>query len=195
MASTQDADPTALAKVTADLVAAFSSIEEDQWARATPCTEWNLAALVDHVTGGNWFTVQILAGATSDQAMDAAMAHFDRGSATRQAAIQSAKDQLGAFEQVGVLDQSWHHVVGKLSGRQILRLRVHDLIIHAWDIGETLHPPASIPTMLAQWGLGELRDGDSLMAKHFELPDAPGSGAPTDDAGSAYLRAFGRRSI
>ncbi len=35
---------------------------DDRWDLPTPCSEWNLGQLVDHVTGGNWFTIEILNG-------------------------------------------------------------------------------------------------------------------------------------
>lgn len=191
--NTHDADLDALAEVTADLVGVLGCIDEDQWTLATPCSEWDLAALVDHITGGNWFTLQILAGETSERAMNATMAQFDTGSATGSTAIQSARDLLEAFEKAHVLDQSWNHVNGALPGRQILRLRVHDLIVHTWDINETVRPPASVPAELAHWGLLELQDHNSLMTQHAETPAAAEVQTPTSDAASAYLRAFGRQ--
>lgn len=190
--NTDDADLAALEKVTADLVDALTGINDSQGALPTPCTEWNLADLVDHVTGGNWYTVRVLAGDTSDTALAATMARFGYGPVSSSAAIRSATDQLEAFKSAEALNRSWHHVAGELAGRQILRLRVHDLIVHTWDINEARQPPASVPTKLAEWGLRELQDADSLMSKHFEIPDASGDRLPTDDPASAYLCAFGR---
>ena len=189
---TDDTDLAALEEVTADLVDALTGIDECQAVLPTPCTEWNLADLVDHVTGGNWYTVRVLAGDTSDEALAATMTRFAVGSASSSVAVQSATDQLEAFKNAGALDRSWHHVAGSLSGRQILRLRVHDLIVHTWDIDETCRPPASVPTKLAEWGRRELQAADSLTSKHFGIPDGAGDQPPVDDAASAYLRAFGR---
>lgn len=187
-----DADLAALEKVTADLVDALSGIEEGQGALPTPCTEWNLADLVDHVTGGNWFTVRVLAGDTSHEALATTMARFGDGSVSGSVAIGAATDQLEAFKHAEALDRSWHHVAGELPGRHILRLRVHDLIVHTWDINETRRPPAFVPAELAEWGLGELQDADSLASKHFGVPDVTKSRPPADHVGSAYLGAFGR---
>lgn len=192
MTSTQDPDLLALAEVTTDLVAALGSIEDQHWNRPTPCSEWDLTALVDHITGGNWFTAHILGGASADGAMAATIAQFDDRPATSAAATESTRTQFDAFEQAGALDGSWHHVVGVLTGRQILRLRLHDLIVHTWDVNQTLRPPASVPTNLARWGLHELADDDSLMSEHFQLPGTSGASDPIGDLPSAYLRAFDR---
>lgn len=186
-----DTDEVALHSVTSHLAALLASIEFDQWNLATPCSEWDLAALVDHLTGGNWFTNAILAGEQADEAVAATMERFGGGSATSLEAIQSLEDQTRAFLRPGALDRTWNHVAGDLSGRQILRLRLHDLIVHSWDVEETLRPGATLPDGLLAWGLEELFLDDSLTTQHFDLTDIPvlrssAIGTP------AYIRMFGR---
>lgn len=65
-----------------------------------------------------------------------------------------------------------------------------DLIVHTWDIEETLGPPADVPDDLVRWGLAELADGESLTARHFGLAGKPPERS-VDDA-AAYLGCFGR---
>lgn len=188
-----DADQAALADVTTGLLEALGSIREDQWELPTPCTDWDLTALVDHVVGGNWFTARVLAGETAERAIDLTMAQFAGGSASQREAIESAREQLEAFGSAGVLDQTWHHVAGSLSGRQILQLRVHDLIVHTWDINEALSPSARVPDQLVRWGLDELDGRDSPTASHFEILNVPRPDSSSEAQGT-YLAAFGRRS-
>lgn len=190
MHTTHDTDLTTLNDVTRHLRAALESIADDQWSLATPCIEWNLSALVDHITGGNWFTTRILAGHPAEEAMRLTMKRFAGGSATRDQALESVDDQLAAFRQPAALERSWSHVAGTLTGRQILRLRLHDLIVHTWDVEATVRPPAVVPDNLARWGLDELTSSESLTVRHFELTD---DHVPTTEASSAdYLRTFGR---
>lgn len=191
MDTPDDPDLAALSVVTAQLRAAVQRIEDDQWGLPTPCTDWDLSALIDHVTGGNWFTGRILDGETAEQALAATMSRFGGDSATIEDVVRSADDLTEAFKPAGVLDRSWHHVAGTLSGREILRLRVHDLIVHVWDIGETLAPPGSVPPNLIQWGLEDLLNGQSSTTTHFGIVELPATPSPAD-AESAYLRAFGR---
>lgn len=94
--------------------------------------------LVDHVTGGEWFTVMILAGARAEDAMAATMKRFGDNSVMSETAIDSLNDQLVALHRSEAPDRTWNHVAGQLTGRQILRLRLHDLIVHSWDVEETL---------------------------------------------------------
>ncbi len=180
-------------QATTDLVDALAGITESEARLPTPCAEWNLTDLVDHVTGGNWFTIRVLAGDTAEAAMAATVTRFAGGSASPSDAIGAATDQLEAIRRPGVLDGTWHHVAGRLPGRQLVRLRLHDLIIHTWDINETRRPPASISMALAQWGLDELDDDESLMAAHFAIPEVAPDRPGAEDPPSSYLQAFGRR--
>lgn len=186
-----DSDLAALDTVTANLSDLVASIEEHHGALATPCSDWDLRALVDHVTGGNWFTVAILAGEPAEDAMSAAIEQFGGNSATSAAATGSLKDQLDAFRRPEVLDRAWDHVAGDLTGRQILRLRLHDLIVHSWDVEETLRPGADLDRGLVRWGLDDLARGGSSAAEHFGLVGLSPAGLVGRGA-TAYLRLFGR---
>ncbi len=185
-----NSDLDALATVTAYLSDRLGTIADEQWVLPTPCADWDLRDLVDHVAGGNWFTLAVLAGATADDALAEAMQQFAGGSPTAQQATESASEQLGAFRTPNVLLRTWQHVAGDLTGSEILRLRLHDLIVHAWDIDQSLEPPAELPEELALWGLAELGSANSLAAKHFGIDGA--RHGEIDRPTAAYLDAFGR---
>lgn len=185
-----DPDIAALSIVTAFLEAQLVSIEEGQWNGATPCGDWDLRALVDHVTGGNWFTLAVLSRVTADDALTRAREQFANGSPTARLAALSASEQHEAFLAPGVLDGTWHHVAGDLTGRTMLRLRLHDLIVHAWDINQSLGSVAGLPEELALWGLAEITSDGSLAARHFEIDARRLS--DRDHSVAGYLRLFDR---
>lgn len=191
MSTANDVDVAVLQAATRNLTESVASIEADQWRLATPCSDWDLTALIDHITGGNWFTVAILAGERAEDAMATTTARFGGGSATTEATLQSLGDLLDAFRGPDTLDRTWNHVAGDLGGREILRLRLHDVIVHGWDVEEALRPGATVPDDLARWGLDDLMSADSLAAEHFDLVDVSAVRSP--GAGStAYLGMFGR---
>jgi uncharacterized protein (TIGR03086 family) len=194
MTTRQDPDLDALTSLSSRLVAVLGAIGDHQLTWATPCSDWDLAALVDHVTGGNWFTAQISDGHTADEAMTRTIEQFKGSSASSVEATSSVNDQLMAFRQPGALDRTWHHVAADLTGGQILRLRLHDLLVHTWDIEQTLDPPASLSGDLVRWGLAELSDSSSLASELFELTTFPSPEAIEDPA-VAYLHRFGRSAI
>jgi hypothetical protein len=51
----------AAARSTSKIVA---GIRPEQWANATPCTEWDLRVLVNHVTYENLWAAELFAGKT-----------------------------------------------------------------------------------------------------------------------------------
>jgi len=191
MRTADDVDVAALHTVTEKLVESVTSIEINQWTLSTPCSDWNLTALIDHITGGNWFTVAILAAERAEDAMTAGRERFGGRSASPDTAIESLENQVVALLRPGALDRTWNHVAGDLSGRQILRLRLHDLIVHSWDVDEALRPGSTLPAGLVQWGLDELARSDSLTTEHFGLVNVQVLRSPTEGS-TAYLKVFGR---
>ncbi len=115
---------------------------------------------------------------------------FGNKPTTSDRAVGSVDEVLTAFQQPGVLDRTCHHVAGDLTGRQALRLRLHDLIVHTWDVSQTISPPAALPDDVLSWAVAELADGQSLAATHFGLAEIPT--VDNDEAGTNYLSRFGR---
>jgi uncharacterized protein (TIGR03086 family) len=108
----------------------------DEWSRQTPCAEWDIGDLVDHVIGGNRFTALILGGATAESAMTEVMASFGSDDDRRSALRRSIDAQRVAFHAAGALDATCHHVTGDMSGSQVLGYRLTDLTLHSWDLAK-----------------------------------------------------------
>lgn len=192
---TNDAgDLAVLAQVTERFEQLCATFNLDQGELPSPRSGWSLNQLVDHVTGGNRFTVSILEGQSTDEALQNAIASFDLPHRVAEAAISSSRALVEAFSWPGVLDRPCHHVMGEVPGRGVLRLRLHDIIIHTWDIAQTLKPPATLPNELVSWALADLSEPDSLAAKHFDL-DTSGLRVAREHGQSPHvmlLSAFGR---
>jgi uncharacterized protein (TIGR03086 family) len=191
MDPTVDPDLATLATVTRHLSNRLAEIEDEHWQLPTPCEDWDVRGLVDHVTGGNWFTIAILSGESADLALAGTMRRFDHASPTASEAIRAATLQHKAFQEPQVLERRSDHVAGTIQGREILRLRLHDLIVHVWDLDSSLSTTAQLPYDLAKWGITERSRNDSLSASHFGLTDLHlrhGGNRPD----LAYLEIFGR---
>lgn len=101
-----------------------NGIASDQWNNATPCTEWDVRQLVDHVNawqtqGGNLLGIEIPAGA----AWPDIQAAFD-------ATLSDPSQLTGSVPEFGGIPK--HDLAGFLIG---------DLLIHCWDLA-----PRSAPT-------------------------------------------------
>lgn len=122
-------------------------VRADQWALATPCTEWTVRDLANHLVAGNEMTAQLLAGADAAAAMEGL--HGDHLGADPVAAWErSSVGEMAAFAEPGALDRTVHHPVGDISGETLLGYRTIDNLLHAWDLAratggdETLDPDA-----------------------------------------------------
>ena len=190
MVPTNDPDVATLVTVTSHLSNRLAEIEDEHWQLPTPCDDWDVRGLVDHVTGGNWFTAAILGGESADHALAETMRRFDHGSPTASEAIRAAAVQLDAFQEPQVLERRSDHVVGTIQGREILQLRLHDLIVHVSDLDSSISTTAQLPDGLAEWGISELSRDNSLSASHFGLTDL--HLRPDDRPDLANLEIFGR---
>ena len=118
-----------------------------QWACPTPCAEWNVRDVADHILGGNRFTILIVDGLPAERAMNTVI-RGDFAGDPAQAFEVSSTAQLSALRRPGVLETMYEHPMGFLSGRQIARLRVSDLVVHAWDIARALGLPEELDHLL-----------------------------------------------
>ncbi|HEX7134383.1 MAG TPA: TIGR03086 family metal-binding protein [Iamia sp.] len=113
-------------------------VGESDWARPTPCSEWDVHYLVAHVVGGNRFAALVLDGAASADALDEVMGRPQLGDAPVVDFETSAQEQRRRFCRDGVLARRVSHPTGDISGERFLQMRVYDIALHTWDLGTAL---------------------------------------------------------
>lgn len=168
-------------------------IAEGQWGLPTPCEDWAVRDLVEHVIGGNRLAVALLDGATSEQVVTRLRSREptdNPGDEVR----RTAATMLSAFSQSGALERICDHPADRITGRAFAVYRVGDIVVHAWDLARAI-------------GADEALDGDVVEAAldvyvpwvaslHIQDTFGPGpSGSMSADA-SRQLRlldALGRR--
>jgi uncharacterized protein (TIGR03086 family) len=162
----------------------LAGVTHEHWELATPCDEWDVRALVNHVLGGNVRYTMLLHGAPPDEIAatrsvdhigDDALASFDT----------SAAEVTAAFEETGALERTVHHPAGDRSGLDLLWLRVAEWTIHAWDLaraigGDERLDPDVVDSLLARL---EVQGTGLETGGYF----APASGAPLDAARQTRL--------
>ncbi len=127
-----------------DLERLVAAIADDQWAQPTPCTDWTVRELVNHVVGGNYLFAGILRGETTLPPLEIrSQQGRDRLGDDPLAAYHDASRQLiTAFREPGVLDQTYELPIGRLPGTAAARLRVVETLVHGWDLAHSIgHPP------------------------------------------------------
>jgi len=142
------------------------AVRDDQWTNPTPCTDWQVRDVVNHMVVGNDLFARIVRGEVrpaANRAMPGSGPDF------LSAFRESAAALLGAFRQPGVLDRTVTVPAGTVPGVVALRLRVVEMLVHGWDVARATGAPASFPDDLAEQALAFSRG---------KLPDVPAGRTP-----------------
>ena len=108
-----------------------------QWQQQTPCDEWDVRALVNHVVGANVRYTMLLHGATA-AAVDATRSIDHVGEDAVAAFHGTTVEMAAAFRELGALDRVAHHPLGDRSGAELLAMRVLDVAVHSWDLARAV---------------------------------------------------------
>jgi uncharacterized protein (TIGR03086 family) len=109
-----------------------AQIDPDQWNAPTPCQDWNLRTLVNHVVAEDRWTVPLLAGATIEKVghrFDGDVLGADPIVSARQAAAEASL----AVGEGGALDRTVHLSYGDTPAREYVYQLTTDHLVHAWD--------------------------------------------------------------
>jgi uncharacterized protein (TIGR03086 family) len=109
----------------------------DDWRRPTPCSEWDVHALVNHVVGGNVRYQLLLHGAPTER-VEATRAVDHLGDDALASFVATADRVVACFHEDGALERIAHHVTGDRTGRELLSMRILDAAIHGWDLARAI---------------------------------------------------------
>lgn len=126
--------------VTGHLVAA---IEPGQWELPTPCPDWTVHDVVNHLVSGQRRLAAALSGGTPPAAGEDLL-----GGDPATAYWSSAEAMLAALRADGALDRPVNIPAGTLPGSVACELRVVEVLVHGWDLaratGRRLEFPADV---------------------------------------------------
>src|SRR5882672_6768189 len=93
-----------LARAGNDFRTRLALVEDEDWTRPTPCEEWDVWGLVNHLVTADTTTVRLLAGATRDDVM-ALIGTDHLGSDAMASTAAAAAEQVDAFLEPGALER------------------------------------------------------------------------------------------
>jgi uncharacterized protein (TIGR03086 family) len=113
------------------------AIREDQWSHPTPCTEWDVHHLVNHLVNENRWTPPLMAGRSIEQVGD----RFDGdllGDDPKAAWDDAARAALDAIGAPGAMARTVHLSFGDHPGEEYAWQLFVDHLIHAWDLARAI---------------------------------------------------------
>jgi uncharacterized protein (TIGR03086 family) len=122
-----------LTAVVDDFEKLLAGIDQDQWTLPTPCSEWTVRELVNHVHFGNKQFAAAASGTAEGpwrKEPDADLLGDEPVAAFR----DFADAMLVAFGQPGALERIVVVGIGPVPGIAALHLRVVEHLVHGWDL-------------------------------------------------------------
>jgi uncharacterized protein (TIGR03086 family) len=110
------------------------AVGDDQWQLPTPCAEWSVRVLVNHLTTEAMWTVPLLGGATLDDVGD----RFDGdvlGDDPRGTFVEAAHAAMAAVTEAA-LDMTVHLSYGDVPAARYVTELTLDFLVHGWDLAK-----------------------------------------------------------
>ncbi|MDA0563477.1 TIGR03086 family protein [Streptomonospora sp. S1-112] len=166
------------------------AIQATQWADPTPCTDWDVHDLVNHITGEQLWVPYLLAGGDTAGAGDRFEGDMlgDEPVATWEVASREARAN---WLQPGTLDRTVHLSFGDVPGEVYLWQMTFDLTVHAWDLARAIGAEEKLDPGLVEAVLDWTRRQDFGATSMFAAPVPVGEDA---DAQTRLLALTGRRA-
>jgi uncharacterized protein (TIGR03086 family) len=162
---------------TSRFVAGIGNVD---WAAPTPCSEWTVRELLNHVLYGTVWIEDIFAGKTVED-VGSKYEHDligDDALASYEAAINAAK---AAIAKPGAMESICHLRRGDVSGGEYLTSMFTDVFIHGWDLAMATGQNADLDTDLVEIALGLAKQRE----ERFRTSPAFGQGRVSDPGDGA----------
>lgn len=169
-----------------------TAVDPAQWHAATPCREWDVTDLVDHLVDEQRWVPHLLRGLTMAQAGEAVSAAAPAGDPARQWS-ETSRAARDAWLADGVLERTVHLSYGDASADHYLWEMTADLTIHAWDLARAIGADERLDPALVSAMLDWIRplSGELVGSGLFDPPVA----VPDDaDDQTRLLALSGRRT-
>lgn len=138
-----------------------AAIDDTQWSDPTPCTEWDVRALVNHVVAEDLWAPALLAGETLEEVGD----RFDGdvlGDDPRTAWTEASEAAVAAVDATPA-DRGVHTSMGEIPAAQYVPQIHVDHLIHAWDLARAIGTDERLPADLVAAALAMLEPMEPML--------------------------------
>ena len=124
-------------------------VRPDQWHGPTPCSEWDVKQVVNHIIGENLWAAELFQGKTIGEVgsrLDGDLARSDPGRAYA-ASVEAATPVVSA---PGAMETICRLSFGDFSGSDYAAQLFMDLLVHGWDIARATGQDSRLDPGLVQ---------------------------------------------
>jgi uncharacterized protein (TIGR03086 family) len=167
-----------------------AQVAPEQWTAPTPCSEWDVRTLVNHVVYEQRWSVPLFAGATIAEVGS----RFDGdllGTDAVLAATEAAEDANAAVSETGALERSVHLSFGDTPAEEYVRQLLADYLVHGWDLAVAIGADRGMDPQAVQETLTWFADREAAYRSGGSIGprvDVPADASDQDK----LLAAFGR---
>lgn len=170
-----------------------AGISSDQFNASTPCGEWDVRGLLNHLVAGNWWASELAQGKTiedvgtrldGDIVGDDPLGAYDR----------SAEAAAAAFEAPGALDAPCAVSYGPVPGSVYAGHRFLDVFVHGWDLAVATDQDATLDPALVAACLAVVEPQADLLRGSGQFGEEVVEAPAGADAQTRLLATLGRRA-
>jgi uncharacterized protein (TIGR03086 family) len=155
------------------------AVGPDDWGLPTPCTQWDVRRVVNHVVGHEFRMALLYQGGSLERFVATreddflgrdALAAWDRG----------CRELDAVIGQPGAMERTVHYRGGPTTGRVLLSVCIFEMTVHTWDLARGLGADEALDAGLVTWLLDELEPGSGpldFVARRFPVAGPPPAGA------------------
>jgi len=183
-----------LLRVADQATSVVDNVSPDQLSNPTPCAEWTVRDLINHITGGaTMFAMSAEQVTVSDELMGQLLGGDNLGDDYKGAWHTACARVTTAFAQPGVLDCTVKLPFGEMPASIGINIAIFDVTTHATDLaratGQTITDIELLETALE---MGRQMVGPELRQPGFYDPEQT---VPADAPAADRLLGFAGRSI
>jgi len=164
----------------------LAEIGPDQYELPTPCTEWNVREVVNHMIGAVHFMASTVAG---EELAAGDPPDFTASQRPAEELRAAADRSLAVWRADGALEGSVHLGPVELPARAALGINQLDVLTHSWDVAEAIGADRSMdpPVAEAVLAASQMIISDELRGDRFAPAVPIADDAPAHDRLAAFL--------
>lgn len=122
-----------------------AGVSTEQLAQASPCAEWDVRAVLDHMLGATWMFTLVNRGEAVGEEGDDLVGTDPRG-----ALANAAAANMASWRAPGAFDGDRAYPFGTFPAPAAALLNLEEVVVHTWDIAEGTGQDTTIEPAIAE---------------------------------------------